>query len=211
MNPQENAADIIVPRIPAHVSLMCWGLSGAILFNIVYFAFGAVTPNYDEMRQPIGNLELVSHGWIQSANFIALGLSLALFAVGLRKELAGGFGATMLPLLHFLTAFGLILMGIFIHEPAHTYVSFFSFFSILVSFLLFARRFSDDPGWEKWIPFTNICAIIMLVLMVIFWYTDDNDGSYAGVFERMLEITRLIWSIFFMLKLLDGGRLKIND
>ncbi|HZX57981.1 MAG TPA: DUF998 domain-containing protein, partial [Mucilaginibacter sp.] len=118
INQQGNPADI-VPRMPAHIWLMCLGASGSILFNIVYFAFGAVTPNYDELRQPIGNLELASHGWIQSANFIALGIFVALFAIGLRKELAGGFGATMLPLLHFLTAFGLILMGVFIHEPAH--------------------------------------------------------------------------------------------
>jgi len=190
---------------------MCLGASGSILFNIVYFAFGAITPNYDELRQPIGNLELASHGWIQSANFIALGIFVALFAIGLRKELAGGFGATMLPLLHFLTAFGLILMGVFIHEPAHTFVSLFSFFSILVSFLVFASRFSGDPRWEEWTAFTNICAILMLILMVIFWYTDDSEGAYAGVFERMLEITRLIWSIVFMLKLLDCRRLKTVD
>ena len=211
MNQQENAADIVVPGIPAHIWLMCWGAGGSILFNIVYFAFGAVTPNYDEMRQPIGNLELASHGWIQSANFIVLGLFVALFAVGLRKELAGGFGATVLPLSHFLSAFGLILMGIFIHEPAHTYVSLFSFFLILFSFLLFARRFSGDPRWEEWTAFTNICAILMLILMVIFWYADDNEGAYAGVFERMLEITRLVWSIVFMLKLLDGRRLTTSN
>jgi len=115
----------------------------------------------------------------------------------------------MLPLSHLVTAFGIILMGIFIHEPAHTYVSMFSFFSILISFLLFARRFSGDPRWEDWTAFTNICAILMLVLMAIFWYTDDNEGAYAGVFERMLEITRLVWSVVFMLKLIDGRRLAV--
>ncbi len=196
------------PRIPGHILLMCWGVVGSILFNIIYFTFGAITPNYDEMRQPIGRLELLSHGWVQSANFIILGLFIFIFAVGLRKELAGGFGETALPLAHFITAFSVILMGIFINEPMHTYVSFISFFSILASFLLFARRFSTDPRWGEWAAFTNICAILMLGLMGIFWYTDDNEGAYAGVFERMLEITRLVWSVIFMLKLLDGRRLK---
>ncbi|HWD89860.1 MAG TPA: DUF998 domain-containing protein [Mucilaginibacter sp.] len=205
---QPPATAVLRRNIPLHILLICWGVSGSLIFNVVYFSFGMLTPNYDELSQPIGRLELAPHGWIQSLNFLILGLFTGIFAIGLRRELAGGFGAAVLPAFHFVTAFGLVLMGVFIHEPAHTYVSFLTFFSIQFSFLVFARLFWRDERWPGWTRFTNICAFLITALMLIFWYARGWEADYAGLFERLLEIIRLVWYVAFALKLLYSRQIS---
>jgi hypothetical membrane protein len=207
MYQHETVADVAAPKTTMHTYLLCCGLIGSILFNITYFTFGAIAPGYDMMRQPIGDLELINHGWIQSVNFIVFGLAICAFAAGLRKELAGGFGATLIPLFQVFIALGVILAGIFIHEPIHTTASIIAFVSMLISFLLLARRFAGDPRWKGWTTYTILTVVLMILLFVIFCYAKSRDGAYAGIFERLVVVTRLVWSIIFIIRLLDGRKL----
>jgi hypothetical membrane protein len=211
MYQHETVADMAAPKTAMHTWLLCCGLIGSILFNITYFTFGAIAPGYDMMRQPIGDLELINHGWIQSVNFIVFGLSICAFAVGLRRELAGGFGAALIPLLQVFTALGVILAGIFIHEPIHTIACIIAFVCILISFLLLARRFIGDPLWKGWTTYTILTVVLMILLFVMFCYAKSRDGAYAGIFERLVVVTRLVWSIIFIIRLLDGRRLAPDE
>jgi hypothetical membrane protein len=207
MDQPDTTANESVPRTFWHTTLLCCGIIGSLLFNVIYFSFGAITPYYDMMRQPIGDLQLIRHGWIQSANCIVVGLFICAFAVGLRKELASGFGSISIPLLHILTAFGLILTGIFIHPPVHALVSIFTLASLVISFLLFARRFAGDARWKGWATYSIVTIVLMLVLLFAFLNAQSRNGPYAGVFERLIVVVRLVWSILFILKLLSGRRL----
>jgi hypothetical protein len=200
-------ASEILPRTFWQTALLCSSIIGSILFSVVYFCFGLIEPNYYVLRQPIGDLLLLPYGWIQSANYIIFGLFIGAFAVGVRKEMGSGFGVNLIPLFHLLTALGLILCGIFIHEPNHTFANLLSFVSVLISFLLFAYRFTGDLRWKGWTTFTLFSTILMILLSVVFIYTKGRNGAYAGVFERMVIITRLVWSFIFIMRLLDGRRL----
>jgi hypothetical membrane protein len=188
-------------------ALLFCGILGPVFFLTVYFIFGNISPDFDMMRQPIGNLELLKYGWIQSANFIVYGLFTCAFAVGLRNELQSGFGVNLLPLFHVFTALGMVLLGIFIHEPVHTYASVSSFVPLIISFILFACRFAGDQRWKGWATYTLLCAILMALLIGVYWYTAQRNNEYAGVFEHLVVFIRMIWLVTFVLKLLWGNRL----
>jgi hypothetical membrane protein len=196
-----------IPRTFWHTTFLWCGLLGSILFNVIYFSFGAIAVHYNMMRQSIGDLEQLRYGWIQSANFILLGISTSLFAFALRKELQSGFGAVLIPLFYWLTAAGAIMMGLFINEPAHTYISVLTFVTLPISFLLFSGRFSSDPRWRGWATYTNMATLLMLLFLIIFWFARINERPYAGIYERMIVVVRLLWMVVFVLKLLGGRRL----
>jgi len=207
MNQHETVADATAPRTFMHTLLLCCGIIGSILFSVTYFTFGAIIPDYDMMRQAISDLELIKHGWIQSVNFIVFGLFICAFAAGLRKELVSGYGITWLPLMQVFTALGLILSGIFIHEPIHTPASVIFFVSLIISFFLFARRFAGDPRWKGWAVYSIISAVLAMFFLAMFGYSKSHNGAYAGVFERLVVVTRAAWSVIFTIRLLDGKRL----
>src|SRR5260370_26868348 len=100
MDQPDIKVDEVIPRTFWHTAVLLCGIIGPVLFVIVYFTFGDIAPDYDMLRQPIGGLELIDYGWIQSLNFIVFGLSIAAFGIGLRIELRSGFGVNALPLFH---------------------------------------------------------------------------------------------------------------
>ena len=195
--------DRVILRTFWHTALLFCGILGPLIFLIAYFTFGQLSPDFDMLRQPIGRLELMQYGWIQSANFIVFGLFISAFAFGLRLEL----GANLLPWSQAFIAFGMILLGIFIHEPAHTFASLISSAALITSFLLFARRFAADARWRGWATYAGLCAVSMAILMFSYWYAHKVDSPYAGVFEHMVVFIHFTWLAGFVLTLLWGRRL----
>ncbi|HTD97880.1 MAG TPA: DUF998 domain-containing protein [Mucilaginibacter sp.] len=207
MNKPDTVANVTALRTPLHTFLLCCGFSGGILFSIINFSFGAITPHYDMMRQPINELELIRHGWIQSANFVVLGLFVCAYALGLRKELVSGFGATLIPLSQLFLAAGFILTGLFIHQPMNNIAGAISFMAMLSSFLLFAIRFARDARWKGWAAYTVLSAVLIIAAIALFGYTQQRDAPYAAMFERLVILVRMVWALVFLLRLLNGRRL----
>jgi hypothetical membrane protein len=164
-------------------------------------------PEYVIVRQPIGDLELLPHGWIQSVDFILFGLFSWAFAIGLRKELNGGFGSAFIPLTQELVALGLILCGVFARNPMHVIASIIMFTFMTLSCFLFAWRFKDDPNWKGWTTYSTVTGLLMIVFLALFAYTGAHHG-HAGLFERFTMITRGAWLFFFALKTAVGTRLS---
>lgn len=192
------------PRL--HTFLLCCGIIGAMLFGIINFSFSVVNADYIIVRQPIGDLELLAHGWIQSVDFILFGLFSWAFAIGLRKELNGGFGSALIPLTQELIALGLILCGIFARDPMHVIASIVMFTFMTWSCFLFAWRFKDDPRWKGWTAYSTFTGLLMIVFLALFAYARAHHG-HAGLFERFAMITRGAWLFFFALKAAVGTRL----
>ena len=159
------------------------------------------------MRQPISDLQLQPYGWIQSANYIIAGVFIIAFAAGLRKELASGFGAVMIPLFHVFTGVGVILLGIFINGQVQLYIGAFTFLSILSGFILLSRRFAGDPHWKGWGRATILTTLFMILLAGLFINGMIHHRPFAGILERLAVVTRLVWLFFFTAKLLGGRSL----
>ncbi|MDB5144748.1 MAG: hypothetical protein JWQ66_3461, partial [Mucilaginibacter sp.] len=39
------------------------------------------------------------------------------------------------------------------------------------------------------------------------WFARINERPYAGIYERMIVVVRLLWMVVFVVKLLGGRRL----
>jgi hypothetical membrane protein len=203
--------ETITRRLPAHTFLLYFGIVASLLFNVVYFSLGALSPHYDMMRQPISDLELLPYGWIQSVNFFVFGLSAWAFGIVMRTELHNGVVTILIPFLYAVTGFGLMLAGVFTHGPVHSAVLLIAFLAVLISFVLFAICFSGKPQWKGWVTYTILSVVLMVLFAWRFIYADRHDFPYADVFERLVVVTRLIWIVLFTLKLLDGRRLEPMD
>src|SRR5437763_14863671 len=120
MSARQARARVIDEQQANRVLLAC-GVIGPPLFVIVFLIEGATRPGYSAWRHYVSQLSLGEGGWIQIANFLLCGLLSLCFALGLRRTLQGGTGATWGPLLFAVFGLGLIVAGIFVTDPALGY------------------------------------------------------------------------------------------
>lgn len=159
------------------------------------------------IHEPISRLQLQPYGWIQSANYIIFGLSICSFAIALRKELISGFGSITIPFFHVLTGLGAIVLGLRLDHQIQFYTRGIIFLSLIMSLLLLTRRFSAAPQWRGWATYTALTVSLMIVLGALLIYSTSHQGNLTGVFERLIVITRLVWLIFFITRLLGSRSL----
>lgn len=104
---------------PTRALLAC-GLA-APLFVAVILVESALRPGYRSVDHFISELSLGRWGWIQVTNFIATGLLLIAFAVGLRSALPTGRGSRSAPILAAACGLALITAGVFSMDPTPSY------------------------------------------------------------------------------------------
>lgn len=205
MIPNTTTLQTTTERSRLHTFLLCCGILGSALFAIVNFSFSAISPDYDVARQPLSDLEFGRYGWVQSANFAIAGVFICAYAWGLRKELVSGIGAVSIPLLQLILGFAFVIQGAF--GTFHTAVACMVFTSIMVGFFILSRRFAADERWANWAAYTNVTAIIMIVFFALYIRSNLNHGAYTGIYQRGVLLTRVIWNLFFTVRLLAGVRL----
>lgn len=99
-------------------SALLWcGVVGAVLFIVVASVEGALRPGYRPAYHPVSALSLGGRGWVQIVSFVATGLLVTAFAVGVHRVTDAVVGATLVG------AFGLALIasGVFSMDPMHGY------------------------------------------------------------------------------------------
>jgi hypothetical protein len=172
--------------------LLACGIVAGPLFLVVALIQAFTRDGFDLRRHPISLLSLGELGWIQVANFtVAGGLFLAC-AVGMRRVLRNGRGATWGPRLVGVLGVGLIMGGVFLtdagagfppgapagapeqiswHGILHNLAPILAMDGMLVGCLVFARRFAA-LGQRGWVLASVAAAVSVLVLT--FW--PDLDG-----------------------------------
>lgn len=187
--------------------LICCGLIGSLLFTTTYLIEGALHHGYSPIHETISSLEVVSHGWTQQLNFIAFGLLTICFAIGVRKELRGGVGATWFPLLQGFVAIGMIMSGVFVTEPLHTIGDSVTFISSIMGFFVMAARFRKEPQGKGWMVYSLISAFLMMTFLAAFGNAMHNGGT-VGLYERLAGLVKSIWVVLFVGRLLAGTHLS---
>lgn len=185
--------------------LLATGFAG-ILFITVFVALGLLVPGYNAVRDTISALELTTLSLAQRANFFVLGLLLCAFAAGLRRELAHGRGAFLIPFFQALGGIGVIGDAIFISNPLHLACDLVAFNSALLVLFLFAWRFRREPEWRGWTAYSIVTAFTMMGFLAAFGFANHHGGP-AGLMEKLATCTRALWTTLFVTRLLAGKTL----
>jgi hypothetical protein len=170
------------------------GMVGPVLFATVLLALTVV--QYDFMIgigwRPIGDpagawpsgLALGPYGSVQIVNFVASGLLLAIFAVGLHLGVTGGRGSRAGPSLLFAAGAAMTLMGFetdpirrtgprTLHGLIHDLAFTLFVLALLPAFFFLWRRFRKDPWWRghaRYTLFTGVVAALLFLLPGVAYY-----------------------------------------
>jgi Protein of unknown function (DUF998) len=100
------------------VRLLAAGVVAGPLFLAVWLVQAMTRDGFDPTYHPLSLLSLGDLGWIQIASFVVTGALYLACAVGMRRALRGGPGATWGPLLIGIQGLGLIVAGVCVTDAA---------------------------------------------------------------------------------------------
>jgi hypothetical membrane protein len=200
------AAVVSAPRARRHgLALTTRGAAGAGLLGPALFGLTVLlltVTQYDALLglgwRPFGDsalpwpsaLALGPYGWVQVANFVALGLLLLTFTAGLRRGLPAGRGVRAGPALLAVAGVGLVLLG-FKTDPAptpqswHAWIHLGAFaltaLAVLVACGVFWRLLRRDPRWRD----AGRCSLVTAFLVLASLALPGAAGGYVFVFALL--------------------------
>jgi hypothetical protein len=163
-------------------SLLGYGVLAGPVYVIAVLAQALFRPGFDLAHDDASLLSNGSLGWIQIVNFLATGLMVVACAVGVRRALGGGRGATWGPILLALYGVGLIGAGIFVADPMygfppgtaagrptvisthgilHIVAAGIGFLGLVAACFVFARRFAGEQR-SAWAWFSGVTGVAFL-------------------------------------------------
>ncbi len=206
--------------------LLSCGAIGGFGFIAVFLIAGAIRPHYDMLYQPVSALSLSAGGWVQIANFIVTGLLMLACALGLRRALTPGRGATSGPILIGIYGLCLVGAGVFVTDPGfgyppgapsgvpttgslhgtlHTLISLVVFVSVSIACFVFASRFSAQPHSRAWAVYsflTGLAVPAFIVAASAAWFS----GGPGGLFQRLSISAGWVWVGLLAIRTILGLR-----
>jgi hypothetical protein len=191
---------------------------------IVFLIEGATRPGYSAWRNFVSQLATGDGGWVQVANFLAYGLLVLGFAVGLRRALGSGRASVAAPILVGLYGLGLIVAGLFVTDPALGYppgaadvhtthgmihgLAGLAVFTILpAACFVMAWRFSENRGDTVWAIYSFLTGLLIVVCFIASTAvsTLDQVGTWpnapTGLLQRIAIIGGWAWVALVALRL----------
>lgn len=190
--------------------LLAAGAIGPALFWLVVIVDGFTKPGYEAHEDFVSELALGDRGWVQSANFVVVGLLMLAFAVGLRQLFPSGRASVSGPLLVGTFGLGLVTSGIFRTDPAnypagadttivtvHGMVHSMAFIIIVVSVitgcLVFAQRFRREPAWQGYGSYSGVTGVLVPALLVLNIVWEQPGHPFTGLMQRALIVVFFAW------------------
>jgi Protein of unknown function (DUF998) len=167
--------------------LLACGIVAGPLFLVVSLVQACTRKGFDLARHPISLLSLGDLGWLQITNFVVTGILYLACAIGLRRALQPGAGATWGPRLVGALGVGLIVAGVFVsdagagyppgapagappkiswHGILHEAGFLIATLGMIIGCLVFARRFAA-LGRRAWVAAS--IATPVAVLCISLW------------------------------------------
>lgn len=196
--------------------LAAWaGMIGPILFVGIFTLEGWLRPGYNSLSMFVSQLSLSPRGWIQTLNFIVLGILFLIFARGIAAEFKEGKASRIGPLLFTIIGLAFLFSGSFVMDPAPTPTNLLSWHGWLhnifgafvfglapVSCFIFFRRFRVDPKWQSLQWWTLIAGVIITIAVIFLKAGQLGTGGLhdvIGLIQRVALITYLFWIFTFAL------------
>jgi uncharacterized protein DUF998 len=203
--------------------LLAGGVVGPLLFIAEFLIEGATRPGYSVWRHYVSALSLGEQGWMQITNFIICGTLVLGFAVGLRRVLRPGKGATWGPILLGLIGLGLIGSGVFVMDPTfgyppgapntttphgtlHLLLGAAVFSALPAACFVLARRFATDPKWRRWAIYSLVTGVLLIVLLVMQKLAERSldPNAPTGLIQRLTIITGWGWIAIVALRIMSN-------
>jgi hypothetical membrane protein len=200
------AADAATPGSALNRVLLALGAAGPVLFLVVSTLLGLLDPDFDVMTEPVSVLAWGPLGWVQTANFYALGAATITFAVGLYRGLEGR-GRMGAAILLSISGLALILAGVFEGTPPgaeptpsgliHGMAFFWTFIPLPTAYALAALRLKVERGWGAHAVYSAVMPSVVFGLVVIYGVLGSDPGDplffVGGILNRVLITLAFGW------------------
>ena len=197
-------------------TLLYAGIAGPLAFIVVFLIEGFTRPGYSQWRHFVSQLATGPGGWIQVANFLVCGALVLAFATGLRLSMRGTRGSIGAPVLLGLFAVSLLVAGVFSTDPAlgypagapqvhtthgmvHGFAGLGAFTLLPAAAFVMARHFAAEPGARRWMRYSLVVGVAVIVLFIAGSVTSALDGSGrlsnapTGFLQRIAIIAGWTW------------------
>lgn len=172
------------------------GVAAPILCGVVFIIAAQLRPGYSSIREYGSALAEGPHAWLQTGNFIVVGLLEMVFAVGLQRGITAGRGSKLGPALVFIYGLGWVLVGVF-HGRVHQLATYL-FVALPAACIVISPRLARDRYWKGYVPITLLAGIVALILAAG-WYVHHiqmripHIESWIGLYQRMFYAEMFCW------------------
>jgi hypothetical protein len=188
---------------PLNVSglLALAGISGPPILIIADYTAAFTSAGYNIIRDSISSLALTRMGWLQTIGFLAIGLLVETYVIGLilniRPRRGFHFGMALLVF----SGFGLLAIGAFhtnaagtlstMHGTIHGIVSKTVCVIFPLALWLISSSIKHDPRWQRLFHYTIVTVILGFILLIVVYLAYHT--TWFGLLERLLVWNMLIW------------------
>jgi hypothetical membrane protein len=199
----EGAAHSLEERRSVIAALAGAGIAGPVIFVVVVLVQSLLHPDYSHMALPISALAAWPGGWVQSVNFVAFGLLMIAYAIGLHLGVRPSRAGVIGPALLVLSGVGLMMAGgfpwrdvdgDFIVPVGHLLGAFLSFLGAGTGLIVMSRRMAGDPRWRSVATYALASGIAIVVLFVAtFALVVPPDAPLQGWGGLVQRVTMAVW------------------
>src|SRR4051794_18142226 len=201
----------------ARRALATAGAAGPVVFLAVSVLAGLLKPGYDVRQQSVSELAVGDYGWLQTANFFALGA--AMIAAALALALAGRGSRSVVALLAAAGA-GMVAVGLFptdlagapptAHGAAHDTLSLGIFLALIGASAVHGRALRRAARERRLARYSTLTAGGVFALFVVFavFAGDVGDPLHAvsGLLGRVFLAAAFGWVTVVSMRLLAAQR-----
>jgi hypothetical protein len=192
------------------------GVAAGVLVPVVLWIDGATRPGYSLWHHGASQLGTGDRAWLQTLNFLIGGVLLGLFAVGLRRALHPGSGATWGPALIGAAAVGMAVAAVAPTDPAlgyppgrpegvtaaggvHQAAGLALFAGLSAAALVLARRMGQiGAAWKRYLRISGVAVIVFACAAGFAYRLDTLDvwrPAPAGLLEHLSLLTGFGWTV----------------
>lgn len=183
------------------------GITGPVLFWIIVFGLGFLTPGYSTISDVISDLAAVNapYAVVQQANFVVLGVSILAVAIGLDRYFRDGWRPWVGIVLLAIFGLGVIGSGIFQTNPAnrasttqllHSVFSVVAFLSGLLGTPLASLRLAQNDQWSAYTSRVVVLGITGVVFGGFALLMLSNGTSWSGLAQRLFVGVLTAWVFY---------------
>jgi hypothetical protein len=202
--PKQGIDHIPVTRQARQVAwLALIAIGGIVYFVVAVLVLRFLRPEYNPVNHAVSNYAVGPYGYLMTAGFYALALSLLALTFGLIRSIVLTHEARVSVLLLCLASVGMVVMGNFpgdvhaLHPPAtltgviHWTAAGISFLSIMIAAFLLSRCFKTD---ERWQAFERRCFELALAMVgALLLYGILALVGWIGIGQRIYIAVCLLW------------------